>query len=404
MNTETQLLISDAQHVLRGAIESEGTRNPLASAFLGWLLQDDDSLASLKYSADSAAASKGAERNSRNVAMLGFACGVKSLSNRFANAFVQQLTWLMGRPSFANGGEPSGVVADPINIFGVIVGAESVLPHELDKRFKQWAATTWKDADRLVQDGCWRRELLNFIGGRINNTKAPDMHNGGSGWLAAALNRSGWGNPLENSISHVLKAAIKDNSCVNDGFEAGLRLAAIDWAVARAMDFDLAAMTVADISMILHRLPTVFQRWPWEKKSRTGKRGGKPRQWHIENEYHFQSLLFTILKPLIPKLEEEQYLSPTGPYQPRADLCIKDLELVIEVKFWYRGKNTKTIIEGIGADLSLYLRADSPYRKVIAAIWDDGARIEEHEELRRGLMGLNGLSEVVIISRPSCME
>jgi hypothetical protein len=41
---------------------------------------------------------------------------------------------------------------------------------------------------------------------------------------------------------------------------------------------------------------------------------------------------------------------------------------------------------------------------VIAVIWDDGARTEEHNELRRGLWGLNGLFDVVIISRPAFMS
>jgi hypothetical protein len=191
---------------------------------------------------------------------------------------------------------------------------------------------------------------------------------------------------------------------VTDGFEAGLRLAAIDWAVHRAMDFDIAALTLPDVAAVLHRVPTAFQRWTWEDKPRTAKQGAQPRRWHIENEYHFQSMLYAVLKPLIPALEEEQYLPPTGTYQPRADLCILGLELVVEVKFWYRGKSVKDLTEEIAADLTLYLRKDSPYRAVIAAIWDDGARTEEQAELKRGLKGLSGLFDVVIVNRPSCMN
>jgi hypothetical protein len=41
---------------------------------------------------------------------------------------------------------------------------------------------------------------------------------------------------------------------------------------------------------------------------------------------------------------------------------------------------------------------------VIAVIWDDGARTEEHAELRRGLLGLKGLFDVVIINRPAFMN
>jgi hypothetical protein len=115
-------------------------------------------------------------------------------------------------------------------------------------------------------------------------------------------------------------------------------------------------------------------------------------------------LVHTALKPIFPSLEEEQYLAATGTYQPRADLCISALQLVIELKYWYRGDKAKDLIEQIAADLSLYLRPDSPYRQVIAVIWDEAARTEEHPELKRGLAGLGGMADVIMLSRPSLME
>lgn len=404
MKMENLMLITDARSVLLNTAVTDAKQNSLVAAFLGWLLRGDDLLALLEEAATRAAAAKGAERNSRNVAVLGFACGVAALKIHFAAEFSAQLEWSIGRPNFATGGEPCGVVADPLNFAGVVVGAESVLDNESRQRFEQWSGAVWKDADGLVQDGGWRRGLLDILGRRIAAIKMTGNRGSEPIWLVAALHRRGWSTPAEKSVSDVLKAALNDASNVTDGFEAGLRLAAIDWAVQRAMDFDIAALTLTDVAAVLHRVPTVFQRWTWEDKPRTARQGAQPRRWHIENEYHFQSMLYAVLKPLIPALEEEQYLPPTGTYQPRADLCILALELVIEVKFWYRGKSVKDLTEEIAADLTLYLRMDSPYRAVIAAIWDDGARTEEQAELKRGLKGLSGLFDVVIVNRPSCMN
>ena len=404
MKTENLMLITDARAVLLNTAVTDAKQNPLVAAFLGWLLRGNDLLALLEEAASRAAAAKGAERNSRNVAVLGFACGVETLKTRFAGEFSAQLEWSIGRPNFATGGEPCGVVADPLNFAGVVAGAESILGNEGRQRFGQWSGAVWKDADGLVQDGGWRRGLLDILGPRITATKETVNDGNQPVWLAAALYRRGWSVPAEKSVSDVLKSSLKDASNVTDGFEAGLRLAAIDWAVQRAMDFDIAALTLPDVAAVLHRVPTAFQRWTWEDKPRTAKQGAQPRRWHIENEYHFQSMLYAVLKPLIPALEEEQYLPPTGTYQPRADLCILGLELVVEVKFWYRGKSVKDLTEEIAADLTLYLRKDSPYRAVIAAIWDDGARTEEQAELKRGLKGLTGLFDVVIVNRPSCMN
>ena len=404
MKMETVMLITDARQVLRKATVAEAKGNPLAAAFLGWLLRNDGLLALLEEAADRAAAAKGANRNSRNVAVLGFACGIESLKSRCAAEFIKQLEWSMGRPNFATGGEPCGAVADPLNFAGVVTGAENVLDDEAIKRFGLWATSAWKDADALIENGTWRRGLLNGVGVRIGDAKMNRKEGGEPLWLAAALHRRGWAVSTEKSVSDALKIALTDAASVSDGFEAGLRLAAIDWSVAHAMDFDITALTVTDVAGVLQRVPAVFQRWTWEDKPRTARRGAEPRRWHIENEYHFQSLLYTVLKPLVPALEEEQYMSPTGTYQPRADLCILALELVVEVKFWYHGKSVKELTEEIAADLTLYLRKDSRYRNVIAVIWDDGARTEEQSELRRGLKGLTGLFDVVIVNRPACMK
>ena len=116
-----------------------------------------------------------------------------------------------------------------------------------------------------------------------------------------------------------------------------------------------------------------------------------------------QSLLFTVLKPIFPELDEEKYLASTGRYQPRADLCLPSLQLVIEVKHWYLGGSIKELTEQIASDYTLYLRSDSPYRAMIAVIWDDGARTEEHGEFEKGLRGLTNMRAVIFISRPSKM-
>lgn len=403
MNAESLIMIADARAVLLRTALMEANRNPLAAAFLGWLLLDDKLLAVTEREAAHAAAAKGAERSSRSVAVLGFACGVEKLRSQYAAEFKAQLLWSIGRPNFATGGEPCGVVADPMSFSGVIAGAESILEAPLRQQFDLWAVEAWNDADALIQDASWRRDLLNALGRRISVPKATTAISEGS-WLPAALHCRGWGEPVEKSSTGILKLALSEASKVTDGFEAGLRLSAIDWAVQRAMDFDIAALTVTDVATVLHRVPTVFQRWTWEEKPRTARRGAEPRRWHIDNEYHFQSLLYAVLKPLIPALEEEQYLASTGTYQPRADLCIPGLQLVVEVKFWYRGKSVKEVTEEIAADLTLYLRKDSPYRSVITAIWDDGARTEEQSELQRGLKGLAGLCDVIIANRPSFMN
>ncbi len=142
----------------------------------------------------------------------------------------------------------------------------------------------------------------------------------------------------------MLVDSLQDTDQINDGFEAALRLSALNWAQGRALDMDLHALTIAVVVQILRNVPRVFLRWTWEDKARTNRRGAEPRKWHIENEYHVQSLLFTVLKPIFPGLDEEKYLASTGRYQPRADLCLPNFQLVSEVKHWYLGGSVKELL------------------------------------------------------------
>jgi len=64
MKTENLMLITDARAVLLNTAVADAKQNPLAAAFLGWLLQGDDLLALLEEAATRAAAAKGAEAKS----------------------------------------------------------------------------------------------------------------------------------------------------------------------------------------------------------------------------------------------------------------------------------------------------------------------------------------------------
>ncbi len=163
-------------------------------------------------------------------------------------------------------------------------------------------------------------------------------------------------------------------------------------------------MTPDDVAKLLHRVQSSFLRWVWEEKPRVKKAGAIPRQWHIDNEYHVQSILWTILSPIFPDLKEEEYTASVAHLQSRADLCIPSLKLIIEVKFWYPNEKPQELIQQIAADASLYLKPDSGFTAMIAVIWDDEARVQDHDLFRQGLKSMRGIHDVILISRPSVMR
>jgi hypothetical protein len=61
------------------------------------------------------------------------------------------------------------------------------------------------------------------------------------------------------------------------------------------------------------------------------------------------------------------------------------------------------MIRQIAQDNSLYLVDGSRYDKIIAFIWDNAGRSEQHDLLIQGFLQLGHVVDAVIVSRPSMM-
>jgi hypothetical protein len=114
-------------------------------------------------------------------------------------------------------------------------------------------------------------------------------------------------------------------------------------------------------------------------------------------------MLWLLLAPLLPDLIDEESTPKVGPVQPRADIGVPSLRLIVEAKFMRADDPPKKMVEQIAQDASLYLVAGSKYDKLIPLIWDDSRRTEHHEEMIRGLRQVAGVVDAVIVPRPGCM-
>lgn len=143
--------------------------------------------------------------------------------------------------------------------------------------------------------------------------------------------------------------------------------------------------------------------WTWEEKPKT--KTSTAVKWLIENEYHVQNLLYLLLAPIFPRIKKEVNLPQQGHKNPRADIYIPELHLIIEVK--YRKDRTKKFVdltEELAADKTLYT-ASEEYKdsKLIAFLWDNLASTEEHPKFKNGIYGLK-FDGCVVVSSPSCMR
>jgi hypothetical protein len=104
----------------------------------------------------------------------------------------------------------------------------------------------------------------------------------------------------------------------------------------------------------------------------------------VDNEYHVQNLLWLLIAPIFPDLIDEDATPKVGPVQPRADIGIPSLRVIVEAKFMRPTDAPKDMIEQIAEDASLYLVLGSKYDSLIPFIWDDSRRTEHHGEMVRG--------------------
>jgi hypothetical protein len=328
------------------------------------------------------------------------------LDESLSTALREGLDWLFGR-SAEIAGEPAPFFTDGVALLGVALGAH-FLNGDLMRRAREWMLTFVPRAAKLPAVEAWQQVLLAsalYVVGS-DETKLPtgaDVADVRTALRARAVLPE-TSNKDESEADERLTLGLLKRQAANDlaAVRAAMRLAAFSWIRRSAPVVVPGRATVQNVIALLDSIPAGLRRWTWEDKSRTGK--GEPRKWHIDHEYHVQNLLYVLLAPLFPDLKDEEYFSSVGQKQPRTDLFIPSMKLVVEVKFLRSTEKVTKVIEEVAEDASLYLADGSDYSGLIAFVWDDSRRAEEHPLLKNGLLKIRGILGAVVISRPGSMN
>jgi hypothetical protein len=162
--------------------------------------------------------------------------------------------------------------------------------------------------------------------------------------------------------------------------------------------------TASDVARLLRNVQHGLKRWVWREKARRDKT--QPSRWQIDDEYDVQSLLWTVLYPIFgAELVDEQYLPGWGLVQPRLDLGIKSLRLIIEVKIARTPRDFKKIEEEVAGDTGLYFKDPALFNRMIVFVYDDSDKPEpqEYDSLRNALVERSGIEDVIVVRRPSML-
>lgn len=383
----SNLLLRDAERTLLRLVD-EAT-DDVDVAFAGYLCQDVARRAALAQVASRAVARRGAARSYRDVAVLGFAADAADTTGPDLAAAA---AWLAGTSPMV-AGVPTGIVEDRVALLGAALGARRIGG---ECSLRPWLLNLLSGSAR---DDATDLAVLRAAAYVLNTdirtgTPAPDAH--------LALARAGL-LPLEGVDAEAAVATLLRGDLATEPRRAALQLAALDAVRALLPSISLARTSLDDVGRLLRRAGTALHQWTWEERSPV--RGGTARQWHVDHEYHVQNFLWAILSPVFADLRREEYTEPVGPRQPRLDLGIPSLRLIIEAKFWRAKDSASDFVEQIAADSSLYFTSESRrYDHLLVFTWDDARRTEEHAELERGLRVLPRVLDAVTISRPGKMR
>lgn len=379
------------------AASDDPQQPPHARAFAAWVQHESLGRAPLLSSlAAEAAAATGPSRETGHVAVLGYAA---SLSRSLAAPFADALSWLMTRQYFVPG-RPQMFEENGLALLGVAVGIAALSPGEGDPA-RTWLEGLLREVFRRTRPQDWNESLINAAAviAREGSGLASKIDDD----LLIALAAKGIGSITEVNRANAW-AIISALTGQGDGMtRAAAQLAALTLMLRDASTLRPGSTSPADVARLLAGVASSLRRWTWETVPRTPK--SAVARWDVENEYHVQDLLWAILAPVFPDLDDEEWLKSLGQHHPRADLAIPSLRVIIEVKFLRKGKGAfAAVIEEVAADSGTYLQEGSGYEHIVAFVWDDEARTEEHAELRRGLLQIRGVDDAIVVSRPSKMK
>jgi hypothetical protein len=403
MSDTSSILLADAEVNLLRTVRSVQGGNSLEEAFVGWALHGTSDALLLASALQYAASKKGGLLDHTDVAILGFglACGFLEESQRAA--FLDGLARLCGRNPLMHG-TPIACCTDAPALLGLAVGARGVGGIERS-RLAGWVGQFFDQTCSGKLPADWHRALLHGVSHCLCLTASLPPFSACPPDLRVALRvkgvvPGGLSAPEEDEAATL--RLIKTDLHAVTAARAGLRLAALRSISQSACTASLGRPTIPQLVRLLRRVPNGLAQWTWEEKPRTRK--GQARQWHVDHEYHVQNLLWFLLSPLFPDLRPEEYTPPVGPYQPRADLGIPSLRVIVEAKFWRQAVKAEKMIEEIAADSSIYFVTGSPYTALIPFVWDNFRRTEEHESLVNGLKQLPHVPGAVVVARPGLME
>jgi hypothetical protein len=215
-------------------------------------------------------------------------------------------------------------------------------------------------------------------------------------WMAATgtAHLAGPAGRLTALQQRILKAALRTDPAVLTVPHA----AVIHRAVTDILDASIDQMVLSrsHIRVVLRRFEAAMRRWRWDEDDLHD-----PIRWPVRSEREVQDILWLILRSVFEDVVDEETLPKVGHSTYRADFGLPRLGVLIEAKYARHHTDFKKIEKEVMEDSVAYLRNAGPYKEIVVFIYDESASVQEHDVTAAALRELGGVSDVIIVSRPS---
>jgi hypothetical protein len=334
------------------------------------------------------------------LAALGYGLGLSTSGNLAAaqGALSSGLTRLIRRDPFQ---DRLTFVNDTRQVVGIGLAAQA-MSAELPA-IRDWLLEVLSD-ERLRPAGRFQdllqRHVRSTLDGQpvLTEPQAPDdaavlalIH-----WMAATgtARLAGPAGQLTALQQRILKAALRTDPAALTVPHA----AVIHRAVADILDASIDQMVLSrsHIGVVLRRFEAAIRRWRWDEDDLQD-----PVRWPVRSEREVQDILWLILRSVFDDVVDEETLPKVGHSTYRADFGLPRLGVLIEAKYARHHTDFKKIEKEVMEDSVAYLRNAGPYKEIVVFIYDESASVQEHDMTAAALRELGGVSDVIIVSRPS---
>jgi hypothetical protein len=301
-------------------------------------------------------------------------------------------------------GDRVSFLYDARQLLGICLAALHVRPEI--PQFEQWLRDTLLDPRRRPTDRFHdllaRHSLAMFDGRVVNVTDAAAMTDVSELALVHWMISEGTAQLVDPDLEvRQLERHVMDGALRSDARELTVPAAALVLrAAGDILSFSVEQLVLsrAHVGQVLRRFQASMRRWRWDTDQVQ-----HPVCWEIGSEREVQDILWLVLRSVFDDVVDEETLPKIGHSSYRADFGLPRLGVLIEVKFARKAEDFKKFEQEVMVDSIGYLAKTDRYREIVVFIYDDSSSVEQHDLTSRTLMDLQGISDVIIVSRPGVL-